>query len=61
MVLLAGFCLPALIKSFTKFAREGRVKGHWMIVSTQLFSDIDSEVRENLNTRFVLRQNTSWH
>lgn len=48
----------ALIKSFTKFAREGRVKGHWMIVSTQLFSDIDSEVRENLNTRFVLRQNT---
>lgn len=48
----------ALVKSFTKFAREGRVKGHWMIVSTQLFSDIDPQVRENLNTRFVLRQNT---
>lgn len=48
----------ALVRTFTKFAREGRVKGHWMIVSTQLFSDIDNEVRENLNTRFVLRQNT---
>lgn len=48
----------ALVKTFTKFAREGRVKGHWMIVSTQLFSDIDEQVRENLNTRFVLKQNT---
>jgi hypothetical protein len=48
----------ALIQTFTKYAREGRVKGHWMIVSTQLFSDIDEEVRENLNTRFVMQQNT---